>query len=125
TTVEQKPISDSLQNELRDADDPSAVISNAALHQNDPVCTETIQLFAKYLAVEAASLVLKLKSTGGCYLGGGIAPKILPFLQSGTWYQEFIAVGRMEPLLRQVPVYVILNSKAALLGAGYFGAYNM
>ena len=125
TTVEQKPISDALQKELREAEDPSAVISNAALHQDDPVCIETIQLFSKYLAVEAASLVLKLKSTGGCYLGGGIAPKVLSFLQSATWYQEFISAGRMEPLLKQVPVYVILNSKAALLGAAYYGAYNM
>lgn len=125
TTVERKPVPAWLSEQLRDGGDPSPIISNAALHQQEPVCLETLQLFVRYLAMEAASLALKLKSTGGCYLGGGIAPKILPLLQTGEWYKHFTDMGRMKALLEQMPVYVVLNDKTALLGAAYYGAYNM
>ncbi len=125
TTAEQKPVPDWLQEQLRDNEDPAAVISNAALNQHEPVCQEALALFSRYLAIESSNLVLKLKATGGCYLGGGIAPKLLPLLQNGEWYQNFIDAGRMKPLLQQVPVYVITNSKTALLGAAYYGVYSM
>ena len=124
TTVERRPIPAWLQEQLLE-DDPAAVISNAAQHRHEPVCTETLQNFSRYLAIEAANLVLKLKATGGCYLSGGIAPKVLPFLQTGEWYNHFIDAGRMRPLLQEVPVYVILNSKTPLLGAAYYGAFSM
>ncbi len=125
TTYEQKPVPAWLREQMRDNEDPAAVISNAALNQHEPVCEETLSLFSRYLAVESSNLVLKLKATGGCYLGGGIAPKLLPLLQNGDWYQNFIDAGRMKPLLQQVPVYVITNSKTALLGAAYYGVFNM
>ncbi len=124
TTVMRRTVSPALAEELK-KDDPSAVISNAALHQQEPVCLETLDLFSRYFAAEAASLVLKLKATAGCYLGGGISPKVLPLLQSGRWYQYFCDAGRMRPLLEQVPVYVILNAKTPLLGAAWYGAYSM
>ncbi|MBS1567506.1 MAG: glucokinase [Bacteroidetes bacterium] len=124
TTVQRRTISPALADELKH-DDPSAVISNAAIHQHEPVCVETLDMFSRYFAAEAASLVLKLKATAGCYLGGGVPPKILPVLQTGKWYEYFIDAGRMKPMLQQVPVYVILNSKAALLGAAWVGAYNV
>lgn len=106
-------------------EDPAAVISEAAINREDPVCSETMDLFARYLATEAASLVLKLKATGGLYIGGGIPPKILPLLQHESWAKNFGNSGRMRPLLEQVPVYVVLNDKMALLGAACYAAYNM
>ncbi|MEP7279323.1 MAG: glucokinase [Bacteroidota bacterium] len=124
TTVERKQIPEWLSEQLQNGD-PSPIISNAAIHQQEPVSLKTLQLFARYLAMEAASLCLKLKATGGCYLGGGIPPKILPLLQTGDWYKHFIDAGRMKSLLAQMPVYVVLNDKTALLGAAYYGAYNM
>ena len=124
TTIQRKKVPDWLTDQMKDGD-PSAVISNAALHQNEPVCTETLQLFSRYMATEAASMVMKLKATGGCYLAGGISPKILPLLQTGQWYKDFINAGRMKPLLEKVPVYVVLNEKIPLLGAVYYGAFNM
>ena len=122
--MERKKIPDWLTDQLQDGD-PTPVISNAAIHQKEPVCLEAMQLFVRYLAMEAASLCLKLKSTGGCYLGGGIPPKILPLLQTGEWYKHFLDMGRMKHLLEEIPVYVVLNDKTALLGAAYYGAYNM
>ncbi|MEJ0104630.1 MAG: glucokinase [Bacteroidota bacterium] len=82
-------------------------------------------LFIHYLATESSSLVLKHKATGGLYLGGGIPPKILPLLQKDKWQQLFFESDRMETLLKQTPVNVILNDKIPLLGAAYYGAYNM
>ncbi|HEX9513657.1 MAG TPA: glucokinase [Puia sp.] len=105
--------------------DPAAVISEAALKQEDPVCAETMELFVRYLATEASSLVLKLMATGGVYLAGGIPPKILPLLQNGNWEKNFDNNGRMHQLSEKVPVQVVLNDKMALQGAAYYGAYNM
>ncbi|PIV14432.1 MAG: glucokinase, partial [Gallionellales bacterium CG03_land_8_20_14_0_80_55_15] len=59
---------------------------------------------------------LKIMSRGGLYLGGGIAPKVLPLLQSGAFLQAFLDKGRMRPLLEAMPVKVILNDRAALYG---------
>ena len=106
-------------------EDPAAVISEAALQHEDPVCSEVMDLFVRYLATEAASLVLKLKATGGLYIAGGIPPKILPLLQHDSWAGYFDNNGRMHMLLEKVPVYVVLNDKMAMLGAAYYGAYNM
>jgi glucokinase len=125
TTVQRKKIPDWLSEQLQDAEDPSPIISNAAMHQQEAVSLEAMHLFVRYFAMEAASLCLKLKATGGCYLSGGIPPKILPLLQSGEFYQHFLDMGRMKGLLEKVPVYVVLNGKTPLLGAAYYGAYNM
>lgn len=105
--------------------DPAAVISEAALKHEDLLCAETMELFVRYLATEASSLVLKLMATGGLYLGGGIPPKILPLLQGQVWKNAFDNNGRMHDLSDRVPVRVILNDKMALQGAAYYGAYNM
>lgn len=105
-------------------DDPSAIISQSALEEKDPVCIETMQLFVRYLARESSNLVLKLKATGGLFLGGGIPPKITSLLQQNIFYNNFLDCDRMQHLIKKVPVKIILNSKTALLGAGYFGAYG-
>ena len=105
--------------------DPAAVISECALKHEDLVCGETMDLFVRYLATEASCLVLKLMATGGLYLAGGIPPKILPLLQNDSWEKNFDNNGRMHQLSEKVPVSVVLNDKMALMGAAYFGAYNM
>ncbi|HXB95178.1 MAG TPA: glucokinase [Puia sp.] len=106
-------------------EDPAAVISEAALKHEDLLCAETMELFVRYLATEASSLVLKLMATGGLYIGGGIPPKILPLLQTDAWKTNFDNNGRMHELSEKVPVHVILNDKMALQGAAYYGAYNL
>jgi glucokinase len=105
--------------------DPAAVISEAALKREDLVCGETMELFVRYFATEASSLVLKLMATGGLYLAGGIPPKIIPLLKEDGWVKNFDNNGRMHQLSEKVPVHVVLNDKMALLGAAYFGAYSM
>jgi glucokinase len=124
TEARKETVPEWLSQRMRDQD-PAAVISEAALKQEDPVCSETMDLFVRYLATEASSLVLKLMATGGIYLAGGIPPKILPLLQNENWEKNFDNNGRMHQLSEKVPVQVVLNDKMALQGAAYYGAYNM
>jgi glucokinase len=123
-TSRKATIPEWLEQRMRD-EDPAAVISQAALKHEDLLCAETMELFVRYLATEASSLVMKLMATGGLYLAGGIPPKILPLLQRDTWTRNFDNNGRMHELSDRVPVHVVLNDKMALQGAAYFGAYNM
>lgn len=102
----------------------AAVISHAAMRELDATCIKTMELFVSYMAREAASLVLKHKATGGLLLGGGIPPRIYPLLRKAPFREQFIRNSHMLELLEKVPIKVILNSKAALIGAAYFGAYG-
>ncbi len=101
--------------------DPSAAISKAA-EEGCPICQETLRLFIKYLSQEASDLALKFKATGGVFIGGGIPPKIWNEELQKEFLDQFFHVGRLRHLLETMPVYLILNSKAALLGAAYYGA---
>ncbi|WP_185140147.1 glucokinase [Albibacterium bauzanense] len=102
---------------------PAAVVSHTAIRQLNETCVKAMQLFVTYMAREATNLVLKLKATGGLFLGGGIPPKIYPLLRDELFRQQFIQSDRMEPLLQDIPIHLILNSKAALVGAAYYGAF--
>jgi glucokinase len=68
-------------------------------------------------------LTLKVMATGGIYLGGGIPPKILSKLRDGTFMAAFVNKGRFAEMLAQIPVYVILNERTALLGAACYGLH--
>jgi glucokinase len=103
-------------------ENPAAVITNVAIEGKDPICRETLDLFTRFLAIESAQLALKMKATGGIYIGGGIVPKIIKGLNKTIFNRGFIQSGRLDELLEMVPVKVILNEKTALLGAAYFGA---
>jgi glucokinase len=124
TQVEQKACSMSIQDQMKTMD-PAAVISNAAKAQSCSVCVETIALFNRFLAIEAVNLILKFKATGGLYLAGGIAPKLLELLDPAVWNQVFEASGRMRHLLAEVSVYVMMNEKAPMLGAIYYAGLNL
>lgn len=109
------PIPDWLQHEMRQGD-AAAVIANVAMSARDELCVEALDWFVRLFGAEAGNLALKVMSRGGLYLGGGIAPKILPRLQTGAFLNAFFNKGRMRPLLEAMPVRVILNDRAALYG---------
>jgi glucokinase len=100
--------------------DPSAVISQAALADTSALCRQALDLFVVLYGAEAGNLALKLMATAGVYVGGGIAPKIIQKLVGSTFMEAFAAKGRLEPLLQQIPVRIIMNDKVALLGAVRF-----
>ncbi len=111
-----------LTEKLAAAPDPTPVIVKTALAQPDcAICRSTLEMFVAILGGEAGNMALKVLATGGVYLGGGIPPRILPVLESGRFLAEFTAKGRFAALLQNVPVHVILNPKAALLGAASYG----
>jgi glucokinase len=105
--------------------DPAPLISKAALEGTCEVCKEVIGIFNRYLAIEGVNLALKLKATGGLFLAGGIAPKLLPMLNVETWKDVIDKSGRMRQLLREMSIHVVLNEKAPLLGATYFACLDM
>jgi glucokinase len=114
---------DWLAKELADAEDRAPVIVKAALDEKKEcgICGKTLELFVSILGAEAGNLALTGLTTGGMYLGGGIPPKIRAFLQGKIFMKSFTDKGRMSYLLKDLPVKVILNSRAALIGAASFG----
>ena len=102
--------------------DASAAISEAALSGRDPVCVHALTMFCDIYGSEAANLALKVLALGGVYLGGGIAPKILPMLTGGAFVKGFLAKGRLNEILKRIEVRIALNPDAGLLGAAHYAA---
>lgn len=105
------------------AHDPTPVIVKAALDEDLPctLCQTTLNMFISILGAEAGNTALKVMATGGVYLGGGIPPRILSAIERGPFMEAFGRKGRMSKLMEEIPVHVILNPKAALLGAACYG----
>jgi glucokinase len=102
------------------ARDAAAIISRAALGHRDTVCVQALDMMVSIYGAEAGNLALKYLATGGVYIGGGIAPQIMPKLRDGAFIRSFTAKGRYADLLEQIPVQVILNDRTALLGAAHY-----
>lgn len=117
---------DWLADTLAKAPDPTPIIVDNALDKEHAceICTTTVELFVSILGAEAGNMALKVLATGGVFLGGGIPPRILPFLSEGRFLQSFLRKGRLSDMLIPVPVYVILNPNIALLGAARHGFEN-
>jgi len=106
-------------------EDPAAVVSRTALEGADPVCVQALDLFVSCYGAEAGNVALRMLATGGVFLGGGIAPKILPRLKDERCFlAAFLDKGRMRSLLETVPVLVVLNDRAALWGAAHCAAFD-
>jgi glucokinase len=108
-------------NELEDVgEDLGAAIAAGAASGTCPLCVATMSLFARLYGREAGNLALKHLALGGVYLAGGIAPKNLDLLRGPDFLASFLDKGRMAPLLRRMPVKVILNPHTPLFGAARF-----
>jgi glucokinase len=107
-----------IEEQLAAAKDPTPVImTNAMSAAPSPRCKATLDMFCSVLAAQAGNLALTVMATGGLYLGGGIPPRILPALQRGSFLQSFLNKGRLRSLMERVPLRVIVNAKAGLIGA--------
>jgi glucokinase len=101
--------------------DRNAIISRLGVTGEDQLCTEAVRLFVEVYGAETGNLALKALAIGGVFIGGGIAPKILPAMANGKFMQAFKAKGRFLPLLDKVSVKVSLNPRTPLMGAiNYF-----
>ena len=97
--------------------DAAAAISRAAIDGTSSLAVQALDLFIDVYGAEASNLALKTMATGGLFLSGGISPKILSKLQGPRFMQAFVHKGRLRPLVESIPVQVVTNEKAGLLGA--------
>lgn len=102
--------------------DAGEAVSEAALERRDPECVHAMEIFVDIYGAEAGNLALKVLALGGVYLGGGIAPKILPALTDGRFIRAFNDKGRLGEILGRIEVRVSLNQSAALIGAAHCAA---
>jgi len=98
-------------------EDPSAVVSDVALASGHPHCVQALGMFASIYGAEAGNLALKALAVGGVFIGGGIGPKIRPKLIDGTFVTAFCDKGRFATLMASIPVSLVVEPRAALLGA--------
>lgn len=97
--------------------DPAAAITDFAMHYKDPLASRALHCFVRIYAAQAANLALVAKATGGVYLAGGIAPRIISNLQGDEFLRVFNDKAPMQHLLATIPVRVIMNTRVGLLGA--------
>ena len=103
-------------------EDPAAQISRQGLDGTNGMCVRALDMFVSLYGNEAGNLALKLMATGGIFIGGGIAPRVLKKLRDSSFLTAFTAKGRMSKVLKAIPVRVILSDKTGLLGAARCGA---
>lgn len=102
--------------EIKEAKD----VTFHGLEESVPACKQALEIFSSIYGNESANLALKIFAIGGVYIGGGIAPKLLPMLKKGGFVSHFRDKGRFSNLLSEIPIRVILNEFTALLGAAYY-----
>ncbi|TQV62608.1 MAG: glucokinase [Halothiobacillaceae bacterium] len=110
---------DEARQAIERAPDPSAEIARRAAEGADAMCIHALNMFCRIYGAEAGNLALKCLSSAGVLVGGGIAPKILPFLQRGAFMDGFLDKGRFRELLSRMPVEVVLEPRAPLIGAAH------
>ena len=100
--------------------DPNVAVTEAGLVEKDKICVQALEIFASIYGAEAGNLALKCVALGGVFVGGGIAQKILPVLEAGSFMSSFIDKGRHRTMMQRMPVKVVLNPRAALFGAAHY-----
>ena len=102
--------------------DPAEVISTKGLHDTDELSSMALDKFVKIYAEQASQFALITMASGGVYIAGGIAPKIIPKLKTKLFIDAFLANKKMRHVLENIPLHIILNEKAGLLGAQQFAS---
>lgn len=118
TNAEEEPAW--LKQELGDLADPAPTISQYGLQGKAAICVRTLEIFVRIYGAEAGNLALKMMATGGVFLSGGIAFKILTKMKEPAFLQAFVTKGRLQPVLETIPVRVITNDAVGLLGAARY-----
>lgn len=104
------------------AQDPAAVISQRAQDGSDTICGAALAIFCSVMGAHAGNLALTVLATGGVFVAGGIAPRVLPFLQKGLFRDAFERKGRLQGLVARIPAFVVTHSEPGLLGAAAVAA---
>lgn len=99
------------------SDKASIISKNGFGAKSDPICAETMKIFLQNYAAETGNVALKYLPNGGLFIAGGIAPKLIEQFKDKTFFTDFISKGRMESILRDIPVYVVLHESVGELGS--------
>ncbi len=116
TEHQGRPVTPEIKERLA-TEDPSAVVGEAGVARRCETCAAAVDLFVDLYGTQAANLVLTTMARGGLYIGGGIVTKMLPRITEGAFMRSFTAKGRYAEMMREVPVWIILDPKTARLGA--------
>ena len=101
-------------------ENPAEVIARSALSKKNPACEQTVDLFISIYGAVAGNLALQCMTLGGVFIGGGIAPKLLPGFKDGRFIQNFISKGSFDTILRRIPVSIIMDEVVSLYGAAHW-----
>jgi glucokinase len=109
-----------LKDQMSEAPDQPALISKLALEKKAPICEQALTIFVSVYGSETGNCALNFMSTAGIFIGGSIAAKILPKMQDPVFIQSFLDKGRMRALLEDMPVKIVLNDDAGLIGSARY-----
>jgi len=102
-----------------DGIDPAAKITQQAFAGTCSACEETLTIWMEAYGAEAGNMALRVLPFGGVYIAGGIALKILPKLKEGGFVRAFTDKQKLSSQLAKIPIFVVLNEDAPVLGAAY------
>jgi glucokinase len=105
--------------------DPAAIIAIAALHHSDRLCVKALEMFIEAYGAETGNVALKLLPYGGIYIAGGIAAKILPFMEDNRFITAYKDKGRVSHLLESIPINIVLNPQIGLLGSVLYALQSL
>ena len=111
---------DWLREQMSQAKDPPALISQLALEGKASICEQTLSIFVSVYGSETGNCALNFMATGGVFIGGSIAAKIVPKMRDPIFMKSFLDKGRLQPLLADMPVKIVLNDDAGLIGAARY-----
>jgi glucokinase len=109
-----------LKDQIGAAPDPPALISQLAAEGKAPICDQTMTIFVSIYGAETGNVALNFMSTGGIFIGGSVAAKNVPRMKDPIFMQSFLDKGRMVPLLKEMPVTIVLNDDSGLMGAARY-----
>lgn len=109
-----------LRKQMSEAHDPPALISQLAQHNKAAICEQTMSIFVSVYGAETGNCALHFLSTGGIFIGGSIAARNLAKMKDPIFMKSFLDKGRMEPLLKDMPVKIVLNDDSGIIGAARY-----
>src|ERR1700680_246556 len=109
-----------LRTAMSAAPDPPALISQTALEGKSAICDQALSIFVSVFGAETGNCALNFMSTGGIFIGGSIAGKIVPKMKGPGFLQSFLYKGRMETILKDMPVKIVANDDSGMIGAARY-----
>jgi glucokinase len=109
-----------LRTQMSAAPDPPALISQMALECKSTICDQTLSIFVSVFGAETGNCALNFMSTGGIFIGGSIAAKIIRKMNDPVFLESFLDKGRMGTILKDMPVKIVANDDSGMIGAARY-----